>query len=94
MAVAAGVLFQIPLVVLLGGVKILQRFQLHGEPGHRRRFQRGNLEDGALIRPVRPVDPGLVLAAEVRPLPVGRLRVDDGEKSKSQMLQGGLFRVV
>ena len=93
-AIAVRILFQIILMVFLGGVVVFQRPDLHEE------FLAApplNLRDAlyGLPRPVVGiVDAGLVLASDVIPLPVLHRGVDDVEIRQQQRVKAHLFGVV
>ena len=94
MAVAVGVLFQIVLVIFLGGIVILQRADLHKE------FLAAaplNVRDALHRFPdlvVGVVHAGLILAAPVVALPVLHRGVDDVEVRQQQGIQAHLLRVI
>ena len=94
MAVAARILFQIVLMVLLSGIVVFQRANLHKELLTAAPLDLSNALHRLLRLVVGVVNAGLVLASDVIALPVLYCRVDDIEVSQQQGIQAHLLRVV
>ena len=94
MAVAGGVLFQVVLVIFLGGIVILERADLHEEFLAAAALDLRDALHRFSCAFVGEVDTGLVLAAPVVALPVLYRGIDDIEVGQQQRVEAHLPGVV